>query len=141
MTTSTTLTPVDHTSTTGFRAWGSEVSAQLAAIGLVQTADTGQINWTTVTWTATANVSSGYEIWRFADSTLYFKLEYGTGPNGSGYPSMWMTVGTGSNGSGTITGGAAISARTIITCSSTPVSTLTNFPSYFSRTAGHFAMQ
>jgi len=140
MTTTTTLTPIDHTSTTGFRAWGLEVSTQLAAIGLVATADTGQINWTTVVYSSTASSVGGYEIWRFADSTIYFKMEYGTGPNGAGYPSMWMTVGTGSNGSGTITGGSAISARTIITCGSLPSSTLVNFPSYFSRTAGHFSM-
>ena len=31
-----------------FRSWGSTISTQIAAMGMVQTADTGQINWTTV---------------------------------------------------------------------------------------------
>jgi hypothetical protein len=30
-------------------AWGSGIAAQIAAMGLVQTSDTGQINWATVT--------------------------------------------------------------------------------------------
>lgn len=140
MTTSTTLTPIDHTSTTGLRAWGSEFSAQLAAVGLVQTADTGQINWTTATYSATGSNVAGYEIWRFVDSTIYMKFEYGTGANGAGYPSIWCTVGSGSNGSGTITGGSSVSARSIVACGSIPSSTLTSFPSYYSRTAGHFAL-
>lgn len=38
----------DNSSAAGFRAWWSWISAQLAAFGWVQSADTGQINWTTV---------------------------------------------------------------------------------------------
>src|SRR3954462_11008588 len=113
-------TPLDHTSTTGFRAWGSEFSAGLATVGLVQTADTGQINWSTVTIPG-ANTAAGYEIWRFADSTLYLKFEYGTAPS-TVQPQMWITVGTGSNGSGTITGTNQTSSRVTFTAASTPTS-------------------
>jgi len=140
MTTATTTTPIDHTSSTGLRAWGLEMNTQLAAVGLVQTADTGQVNWTTATYSATGNNVAGYEIWRFADSTLYLKIEYGTGANGAGYPGLWITVGTGSNGSGTITGTNVITTRVSFSTGGTGASTTTSYPSYWSRTANHLAL-
>jgi hypothetical protein len=92
-----------------FRSWGSGISTALAALGLVQTADTGQINWTTVL-KPTGATAQGYEIWRFADALqstvpVFFKLEYG-GSSGVGAtgPGLWLTVGTGTNGAGTLTG-------------------------------------
>lgn len=131
MTTQSWNTPITHTTDANFRAWGSEISARLAAIGLVQTADTGQINWTTVTRPGT-NTAAGYEIWRFNDSLqgsapIFLKVEYGTG-SGATSPGMWLTVGTGSNGSGTITG----TATTRVQCSSNAAATntLTNYQSY-----------
>lgn len=122
---------VDHSSDAAFRAWGSELSGKLAAAGLVQTSDTGQINWTTVTRPG-ANTAAGYEIWRFNDSLqssapIYIKLEYGTSA-ASTRPGAWITVGTGTNGAGTITGVA--STRTTIHHSAGPVSTSTAYPSY-----------
>lgn len=99
--------PVAQTTDAGFRAWGSALPAGLASAGLVQTADTGQIDWATVT-RAAANNSAGYEIWRMDDAMqatkpVFFKLEYGSGSTSS-VPCMWLTVGGGSNGSGAITG-------------------------------------
>ncbi len=94
--------PINHANDADFRAWGSDLSASLAQVGLVQTADTGQINWTTVLRPAT-NTSAGYEIWQFPDSSLFMRWEYGTGA-GAGVPRIRVQVGTGSNGSGTLTG-------------------------------------
>lgn len=90
-----------------FRAWGSGLSAQLAAVGLVKAADTGQIDWTTAVRPA-ASGYSGYEIWRFNDALqatkpVFIKIEYG-GSSTVDRPSFRTTVGTGSNGSGTLTG-------------------------------------
>lgn len=102
MTTHSYSAVIEHASDAGFRAWGSGLSAGLITAGLVQTADTGQINWLTVTRPA-ANGVGGYEIFRLASSTLYFKVEYGTN-NGPANPQVIITVGTGSNGSGTLTG-------------------------------------
>lgn len=98
----------DNSTDAAFRAWGSAVNTALAALGFVQTADTGQINWTTVTRPLAVNTAQGYEVWRFADTLqatapIFIKLEYGSG-TAAGLPSLWVTVGTGSNGSGTITG-------------------------------------
>jgi hypothetical protein len=116
MSTQSWTTRVRHDSDATFREWGSELSAKLAAVGLVQTSDTGQVNWTTVTRPGT-NTSGGYEIWRWNDSLqgtapIYMRVDYGTG-SGTTAPRIQITVGTGSNGSGTISGTALSSARTI----------------------------
>lgn len=107
MTTATTTTVIDHTSDAAFRAWVAEMITQLLAVGLTQTADTGQINTSTVVRTGT-NTIAGYTIWRFNDtaqstSPIFIKLEFGTGSTTT-QPTMMITVGTGSNGSGTLTG-------------------------------------
>ena len=96
-----------------FRAWGKGLSDALAAIGMVKTADTGQINWATVT-APTGATQQGYEVWRFDDALqatapLFFRLDYGSGASaGTGVtgfmPTLWVTIGKGSNGSGAITG-------------------------------------
>lgn len=91
-----------------FRAWGKGISDSLQAVGIVKTADSGQINWTTVTAPTSANAKMGYEIYRFNDTLqstapVFIKLAFGSGSSGT-YPALWISVGTGSNGSGTITG-------------------------------------
>lgn len=129
MTTATTSTVIDHSSDLGFGTWAFEMKTQLSAVGMVQTSDTGQITNTGAALTPrTGNTALGYEIWRTTNSTLYYKLEYGTGSSTS-TPQMWITIGTGSNGSGTITG--QTNTRNIITCNNVPTSTATAYTSYF----------
>lgn len=130
------LTPTNATDAQ-FRAWGSGIAAQLAAMGLVQTGDTGQINWTTVTVGAVVNTALGYEIWRFADSLqatapIYIKIEYGQGSPVAN-PSLWFTFGTGSNGAGTLTG--PISTRRQLTWTAYATNSLT---CYFSGDTNRF---
>jgi hypothetical protein len=110
--------PIAHANDANFRAWGSDLSAAFAEVGLVKTADTGQIDWVTVTRPGT-NTAAGYEIWRYTDSSVFLKIEYGTG-GGVAAPGMWFTVGTGSNGSGTLTG--TVSNRRAIHSTSTVLS-------------------
>lgn len=98
----------DNTTDANFRAWGSGISAALAACGLVQTGDTGQINWTTVTRPLSAVTYQGFEIWRFNDSLqatcpVFIKIRYGSGGNNQ-YPGVEITVGQATNGAGTLTG-------------------------------------
>jgi hypothetical protein len=74
----------------------------------VQTSDTGQVNWTTVTKPGVANTVGGYEIWRFADSLqaanpIFIKLEYGVSSVAS-VPSLWVQLGVAMNGSGSFVG-------------------------------------
>lgn len=133
MTTQSWNTPITHTNDAQFRLWGSELSARLGAIGLVQTADTGQVNWVTVTRPG-LNVAAGYEIWRFNDSLqgtapIFIKVEYGTGSGNAQAPMVWITVGTGSNGSGTITG--TVSDRVTTSSTNSPATNaVTNYPSF-----------
>jgi hypothetical protein len=92
-----------------FRAWGSAISNALAAMGLVKTADTGQINFTTVLKPASGQISMGYEIWRFNDvlqatAPVFIKLEYGSGQSAGTQLALWYTVGTGSDGAGNLNG-------------------------------------
>lgn len=92
-----------------FRAWGLALHNAIAACGLVQTADSGQINWATVTAPGALNTKQGYEIWRFADSlqataAVYIRFDYGSSTLNQYNPGIWWRLGTGSNGSGTLTG-------------------------------------
>lgn len=143
MATSFTNTPIDHTSDAGFRAWGSEFSGQLSSVGttsgcLTRTADTGQINWVTVNRPGT-NTAGGYENWQLTDSLgvsspIYIKLEYGTG-SGATIPAIWITVGTGTNGAGTLTGNTTTRVQACLP--STPASTVTNYPNYVCASEGY----
>lgn len=121
-----------------FQAWGSELNAKFAAVGMVQTADTGQINWSTVAIPGAANTAAGYEIWKLSSGNLYFKIEYGTGQTVA-IPSMWITVGTGSNGSGTLTG--QLNTRAAMGASNAAITnTSTNYQSYLCATANYFGL-
>lgn len=120
MTTQAWTSRVRHDSDATFREWGSEFSAKLLAVGLTQTADTGQINWTTVTRPG-ANTDAGYEIWRFNDTAhattpIFIRFDYGTGSSTTA-PRVRVTVGSGSNGSGTITGTAPFTVNNLGTAS------------------------
>lgn len=107
-------TRIRHDSDATFREWGAEFAAKMGAVGLVQTADTGQINWSTVTRPGT-NTEGGYEIWRFNDAQqstapVFMRIGYGTLSLVTS-PRLQITVGTGSNGAGVITGTALTIAR------------------------------
>jgi hypothetical protein len=96
-----------------FRAWAKGVSDLVKAAGLVQTADTGQINFATATWPTVASTSAGFETFYLNDSKhatdpMYIKLSYGGG-TATSRAQVWIQVGTGTDGAGGLTGGAAIS--------------------------------
>lgn len=104
MTIASTDTLFAHNVDTDFRAWGAEWSAGLLAVGLTHTADTGQINWTTVTIPGSG--SAGYETWRFNDTLqatkpIFIRFDYG---GAVGTPQIWAQIGTGTDGAGNLTG-------------------------------------
>lgn len=128
----------DHTSDVAFRAWGSELSGKLSAVGMIQTADTGQINWSTVVRAGTTS-DAGYEIWRFNDTQqstapIYLKLLYGTGSSTSA-PRLGYQVGSGTNGAGTING-----QNTAVTYSASGLTTATSKNSFISYSDGFFGL-
>jgi hypothetical protein len=76
--------------------------------GWVVTSDTGQATLSTITHPTVANTKQGYRIYRMADSLqstnpVFMRLDFGGSANPVVF-GMWVTIGTGSNGSGTITG-------------------------------------
>lgn len=97
-----------------FRAWGKVISDALQTIGITKTADTGQIDWTAATRTASVDTMVGYEIRQFTDTLqgttpVFLKVEYGSGQTilrGC----IRITVGQGSNGTGTLTGTTSTTA-------------------------------
>ena len=97
-----------------FRQWGRGISEQIAAMGLVRTSDTGQIDWATVLKPA-STAFAGYEMWRFDDALqatapVFIKLEYGA--NAGNRPYLRPQVGQGTSGTG-IVGTAYGNAQTI----------------------------
>lgn len=132
MATTTTSTSTGYFTTAAqFRTIGSAISGAIQAVGLVQTSDTGQINWTTASMPGSTYVISGYEIYRFSDSLqstapVFIKIEYGCAQLAS-YMGLWITVSTGTDGAGTPAGN--ISWRFQCSNGNTDISTRT---SYFS---------
>jgi hypothetical protein len=104
MATNTANLVADNSSLANFKSWAQFISNFFATAGWTQTTDTGQVNWGTI-----ASVPSStyvYEIWKAADSQasttpIYVKMEYGFSATLVG---IRVTTGTGSNGSGTLTG-------------------------------------
>jgi len=134
MTTHTYSSVIDHTSTAGFRAWGSEFSAALSSSGLVKVTSLNEIDWLTANYSATPNTIAGFEMWRLADSSLYFKIQYGTGLN-SLSPTIRIQVGTVGDAFGNILEGAS---RESLAANIDPSSTSTSFTSYICTTADSF---
>lgn len=139
------VTTVNSTSTTDaqFRTWGSAVSAAISAAGMVQTSDTGQINWTTVTKPAGSSTFQGYEIWRFADSLqstspVFIKVEYGSSGGSANSVAVRLGVGSATNGAGSLSGLATAQFTTGIAASGSSASDQTATPVYACHTAGSF---
>jgi hypothetical protein len=127
----------DNSTDANFRSWGSGISTAIATLGLVQTADTGQINWASVT-TPAQNVFAGYEIWKnsndslFATLPIYFKIEYGTSNAANAGPNVRVQCGTGSNGTGSLTGTSMAAQVLYQTNSGTANKGATLYNCYFS---------
>jgi hypothetical protein len=105
------LAPTNNTDA-NFRLWINEIHNSLIAFGWIQTADTGQINFSTVTRPAATNTFQGYAIYRPNDAlqatcALFIRIDFGTG-TGTDSPAIkfQITIG-GTNGAGVLTGNAS----------------------------------
>src|SRR5689334_656828 len=94
----------DNSTDANFRSWGSAISAAISSMGWVQTSDTGQVNWTTVT--SPASGSFVYEVWKPGDAgtTFNLKVEYGSSSGSPKGVRFRMSIGTTTNGAGTLSG-------------------------------------
>lgn len=89
-----------------FRTWVQDLIDCLLAIGMQQTADTGQIDTSTVLAPTAVNQVRGYAMFTPDDGLTdwYLKVEFGSGANGAASPRLWMTWGWATDGAGTFTG-------------------------------------
>lgn len=112
------LTPTNATDS-DFRGWGKPISDALTAFQLTKTADTGQIDWTTVLKPAAINTYQGYEIRKFTDSLqpVFFKIEYGSGGS-INFPSLRFSFGTSSDGAGAVIAPVNVTAITNLVANS-----------------------
>jgi hypothetical protein len=139
MTTLSSSTPYSMATTAAMRTTLTELLGWMTtSAGLVQTADTGQVDPTTATLPA-ANVVIGYWVLRFADSSIYFRLDMKTNTTVGGIIVFTLTVGTGSDGAGNITG-QSMPATQITTGGQGLSSTTTSYPTYICRTADFFGI-
>ena len=97
-----------NTTDASFREWGKAISDGIAAVGLVKVPDTGTVDWASVAKSATNNSAAGFEIWRLDDPLqathpVFIKIEYGCQQHVT-IPGTWVTLGRGSDGSGSLTG-------------------------------------
>jgi hypothetical protein len=95
----------DCSTLANFKSWAGAIRTALSTFGWVQSADTGQMVFASVTLPAVN--TTVYEIWNMADtlqatSPVFLKIEYGTGTT-TAIPALFLTMGTGSNGAGTLT--------------------------------------
>ena len=86
MATATWTEIVAHSTGAEFRTWGKNISDNLSGTSslLTKTADTGQIDWATVTKPTTTNTDAGFEIYELTDSfqatsPVFIKIFYGNG--------------------------------------------------------------
>lgn len=101
----------DNSTLANFKAWAGNSTGiasflQTAGSGLSQTADTGQVNWSSIASVPTVG-NYVYEIYKNTDAltNFYFKIEYGTGAASSNTnPRIRISIGTGTNGAGVLTG-------------------------------------
>lgn len=89
--------------------WAKEIHDGLLAVGLTQTSDTGQMSMTSLPLVvATASTSYGYTIYQWTDAyqstfPIYMKLEWRNNLSSQTW-NIFATLGSGTNGSGTLTG-------------------------------------
>ena len=92
-----------------FRTWGLAISTLMDNAGLTKTADTGQIDWSTVLKPTAPNLLVGYEIRKLVNNTLddiYFRIEYRSGQYSSGNNSfLRISCGFETDGAGNLSGG------------------------------------
>lgn len=130
----------DNSTLTNFKQWAQIISNFFTTAGWLQSTDTGQVNWSTI-----ATVPTGgnyvYEIWEPNDglTNFFLKIEYGTNASSTNGPQLRLSVGTGTNGAGTLTGfiaGPFLTPQGAVTVTSA----VTQFQCYLSGAAGRMGV-
>ena len=141
---STTTLPRSN-SNAEFQAWGKQISDAIANCGFIKQSDANvgtQIDWATVAKPSATFQYRGYEIYAFDDAMqattpIFFKIEYGSGTAITN-PALLLTVGSGANGSGNVTGNT--SGVPGVGAWATSTSGAANIISYYSGSNNRFCM-
>jgi hypothetical protein len=136
----------DSSTVANFKSWASALSNFVRTAGWTNTADTGQLNgagggtWSGVT-TVPGSGAFYYEIFQPGDglTNFYLKLEYGNGSGSTNSPTVRVTLGTGTNGAGTLTG-FVTTATVAAPASYGPPSTTTTYECDFSGDSGRLSI-
>ncbi len=129
---------LDNSSLANFQSWTSVIYDAFIALGWIQTADTGQ-----AAYPIAAVPSNTYVYWIFRTNgplhaTLPIYIKVGLGYSSTS-PRIQVTIGTGSDGTGTITGNVCSSPPWTITHNASNAGA-TTYPCYFSGDADEFRM-
>lgn len=131
----------DNSTLTNFKDWAQSISNAFSTFGWTQSADTGQVNWSTIASVPAVNTYV-YEIWEPNDglTNFFLKVEYGTNTASANTgPSMRVSIGTSTNGAGTLSGLVA-GPFTLPTAATSVTSTVTTWNCYFSGAAGRIGV-
>ncbi len=128
-----------------FRNWGLAISTLMDDAGLTKTADSGQIDWSTVLKPTAPNLLVGYEIRKLVNNTLddiYFRIEYRSGQYSSGNNAfLRISFGLETDGAGNISGGIPGNPGfDTISQGSYPRNSTTHFTSYCFVDEGTFVL-
>lgn len=101
---SSSTTKPSNSSDANFRTWINFIHDMMIAAGWDQTADTGQINFATVTAPGAADTKQGYALYEMTDALaatnpIILKFGFGSGSN-TNSPGLWFAVGTHTDGAG-----------------------------------------
>lgn len=132
----------DNSTLANFKQWAQAISTFFSTAGWLQSSDTGQVNWSTISSVPAVNTYV-YEIWQPNDglTNFYLKMEYGTNAASSNTgPSIRVSAGTGTNGAGTLTGFALALATLPSATSVSVTSTSTQWQCHFSGAPGRMAV-
>jgi hypothetical protein len=129
----------DSSTLPNFKSWAQAISTAFSTFGWLQSSDTGQVNWGTIS-AVPSSAAFVYEIWQPNDglTNFYAKVEYGNF-YGTNSPCIRVTLGTGTNGAGTLTG-FVTSAFPVANVALTPPSTSTTYECDFTGGAGRMGV-
>ena len=115
--------------------WAKDIHDGLISVGLTQTSDTGQMSMTSLpVGVATVNYTYGYNVYQFTDSyqstfPIYIKITWASAAQAN-RGLVNIQVGTGTNGSGTLTGKISSSFTGSGAGAVTPVGTVNSYISF-----------
>jgi len=138
-----TVTGVAATSTdlASFKNWGRQIHDALSGFdGWTQTSDTGQVDWSTLSSAPTAPATV-YEVWKMSDSLasaspVYVRFDFRPYSGSTTGINALVTLGTGSDGSGNITG----NATSALACVVSSTNYATGYSWKFSAEPGRFTV-